>query len=66
MQKKGKLKTHRGAAKRFRVTGLGKVKRAHACKSHLAGNKTRNRLRGLKKKDYVAGNQAKLIRTIIK
>lgn len=30
-----KLKTHSGAKKRFNLTGTGKVKRAHAYKSHL-------------------------------
>ena len=65
MQKKGKMKTHRGAAKRFKITGLGKVKRAHAGKSHLTGKKKRRRLRGLKKKTYVTGKQVNLIRSII-
>ncbi|MFH1353258.1 MAG: 50S ribosomal protein L35 [bacterium] len=65
MQKKGKMKTHRGAAKRFRLNAGGKVKRAHAGKSHLNGGKKRSRLRGLKKKDYVSGKQAKLVRSII-
>ena len=33
-----KLKTHSGAKKRFKVTKNGKVKRAHAFKSHLLNN----------------------------
>jgi len=65
LQKKIKKKTHRGAAKRFRLTANGKVKRAHAAKSHLNGGKRRKQLRHLKKKDYVDGTQEKLIRSII-
>ncbi|PKM99812.1 MAG: 50S ribosomal protein L35 [Elusimicrobia bacterium HGW-Elusimicrobia-2] len=60
-----KKKTHRGAAKRFRVTASGKVKRSHASKSHLNGGKRRKELRYLKKKDYVDSTQAKLIRSVI-
>ena len=35
-----KMKTHKGAQKRFRRTGTGKFKRAHAFTSHMFGNKT--------------------------
>ncbi|MCD6412970.1 MAG: 50S ribosomal protein L35 [Elusimicrobia bacterium] len=62
---KTKMKSHRGASKRFKLTKSGKVKRAHASKSHLAGHKKRKRLRRLKKKGYVDKNQSKLIRSII-
>ena len=50
-----KLKTHTGAKKRFKVTKNGKVKRAHAYKSHLLNNgrKTTKRKRGLRKAAYV-------------
>ena len=34
-----KLKTHSGAKKRFKITGSGKVKRAHAYKSHILTKK---------------------------
>jgi len=43
-----KLKTHRGAAKRFKVTGSGKVVRAKANKSHILTKKTRKRKRRLR------------------
>jgi len=43
-----KLKTHRGAAKRFKVTGSGKVVRARANKSHILTKKTRKRKRRLR------------------
>ena len=44
-----KMKTHRGAAKRFRYTKNGKVKRFKAYKSHLLSSKTRKRKRNLRK-----------------
>ena len=42
-----KLKTHRGAAKRFRKTASGKFKRAKAFKSHILTKKTSKRKRHL-------------------
>ena len=42
-----KLKTHRGAAKRFRKTAGGKIKRAKAFKSHILTKKTSKRKRHL-------------------
>ena len=49
MAKKLKLKTHRGAAKRFKITATGKVMRMHSGKRHLLGTKKANRMRRLKK-----------------
>ncbi len=43
-----KLKTHSGAKKRFKVTGTGKILRAHANKSHILNKKTRKRKRNLR------------------
>ncbi|MBR5490949.1 MAG: 50S ribosomal protein L35 [Oscillospiraceae bacterium] len=43
-----KLKTHSGAKKRFNLTKTGKVKRAHAYKSHILNKKTTTRKRGLR------------------
>ncbi len=43
-----KLKTHSGAKKRFKVTGTGKILRAHANKSHILNKKTRKRKRCLR------------------
>lgn len=42
-----KMKTHRGAAKRFRVSGTGKVRRRKAYRSHLNGKKSQKRIRRL-------------------
>jgi large subunit ribosomal protein L35 len=44
---KMKLKTHRGAAKRFKITSTGKVMRWHSGKRHLLGTKSPRRQRKL-------------------
>ena len=44
-----KIKTHSGAKKRFKLTASGKVKRAHAYKSHILNKKTTKRKRNLRK-----------------
>jgi large subunit ribosomal protein L35 len=49
-----KLKTHRGAAKRFKVTGTGKIMRSSAFKRHLLSSKTTKRKRHLKGTTLVA------------
>jgi large subunit ribosomal protein L35 len=46
---KKKLKTHRGAAKRVKVTATGKILRMHSGKRHLLGTKAPGRMRKLKK-----------------
>ncbi|KJS16065.1 MAG: 50S ribosomal protein L35 [Peptococcaceae bacterium BRH_c4b] len=43
-----KIKTHRGAAKRFKKTGTGKFKGSHAFASHILGKKTAKRKRHLR------------------
>jgi large subunit ribosomal protein L35 len=45
---KNKMKTHRGAAKRFKLTGTGKLKRNKAYKSHILNKKSAKRKRGLR------------------
>ena len=44
-----KIKTHSGAKKRFKLTKTGKVKRAHAFKSHILNKKPTKRKRNLRK-----------------
>jgi large subunit ribosomal protein L35 len=44
-----KIKTHRGAAKRFSLTATGKVKRSKAYGSHILTKKTTKRKRNLRK-----------------
>jgi large subunit ribosomal protein L35 len=43
-----KLKTHKGASKRFKKTGTGKVVRQHAFARHILTSKTRKRKRKLR------------------
>ncbi len=43
-----KMKTHKGASKRFKKTGTGKVVRHHASARHILTSKTRSRKRKLK------------------
>ena len=57
-----KLKTHRGAAKRFSFTGSGKIKRNKAYKSHILTKKTRKRKRSLGKSTLVSkGDMARVV-----
>ena len=49
-----KMKTHKGAAKRFKLTGSGKVKRMKAYKSHILTKKTAKRKRRLRQDTLVA------------
>ena len=54
-----KMKTHSGAKKRFNLTKTGKVKRAHAFKSHILTKKDTKRGRRLRSGTYVdVTNQA--------
>jgi len=48
-----KLKTHRGAAKRMKVTGTGKIMRSHANRSHILTGRPAKRMRQLKKSALV-------------
>ena len=51
---KMKLKTHRGAAKRFKKTATGKFKRSSAFKRHILTSKSTKRKRSLRKSTLVA------------
>ena len=60
-----KLKSHSGAKKRFNLTKNGKVKRAHAFKSHILTKKTTKRTRNLRKAAYVYSGEAKTMKKLI-
>jgi len=49
-----KIKTLKGAAKRFKVTGTGKIRRYKAAKSHLLTGKSRKRKRNLRQPGLVS------------
>jgi large subunit ribosomal protein L35 len=60
-----KLKTHRGAAKRFKVTATGKIMRMHSGKRHLLGTKAAKRMRRLKKLTLVHPADAPKVRRML-
>jgi len=60
-----KVKTKRGAAKRFSVTGSGKVKRGRAYHRHQLSAKTRKQKRNLGKMTTVAPSDVKAIKRIL-
>lgn len=65
MAKGPKMKTNRGAAKRFRVTGKGKVRRQHAYHSHLNTSKTTKRKRNLRKVTVVSPDDTPRVRRML-
>ena len=60
-----KMKTHRGAAKRFGLTGTGKVKRKKAFASHILTKKTSKKKRGLRKSAIMDKTNVKSIKKLI-
>jgi len=60
-----KIKTHRGAAKRFKLTGTGKVKRRKANKSHIMTGKPSKRTRGLRTATMVDHTNEKAIKRLL-
>ena len=60
-----KIKTNRAAAKRFRVTGSGKIKRNKGFKSHLLSSKGRKRKRKLRHATAVSTVETRNIRRLI-
>ncbi len=65
MARKQKVKTHRGAAKRFKVTSTGKLLRMHSGKRHLLGTKRANRMRRLRKATRVHPADAAKVRRML-
>ena len=60
-----KIKTHRGAAKRFSFTKSGKIKRGKAYKSHILTKKTTKRTRNLRKAAYLTSTEGKTMKKLI-
>lgn len=60
-----KIKTHRGAAKRFSLTKSGKIKRAKAFKRHLLNSKSTKRTRNLRHGTFVSDSEEKNIKKLI-
>jgi large subunit ribosomal protein L35 len=62
---KMKLKTHRGARKRFKVTANGKILRMHSGKRHLLGTKPAKRMRKLKKLTKVNESDVRSVKQML-
>lgn len=60
-----KMKTHRGAAKRFKMTGTGKIKRSKAYKSHILEKKSKKRKRNLRQPGLVHAADFKSIKKLL-
>ena len=60
-----KLKSHRGAAKRFKKTGTGKLKRGHAFKSHILTKKRPGRKAALGNEADVSPANAKTVKRML-
>ncbi len=60
-----KMKTNRGAAKRFRITGTGKLRRARSSKSHLLTGKSGKRMRPLRRGTLVHPADAKRMKVLV-
>ena len=57
-----KMKTHRGTAKRFRVTGTGKIMRSKAYKSHILTKKSAKRKRNGRHETEIAPADVKVLK----
>ncbi len=60
-----KMKTNRGAAKRIRRTGSGKLRRMRAYKSHILTKKTRKRKRRLRSATLVSKADERKLRRLL-
>ena len=60
-----KLKTNKGAAKRFKKTSTGKVRRRKAFASHILTKKSTKRKRGLRTSTFVDKTNSKAIKRLV-
>ena len=60
-----KMKTNRGAAKRFKATGAGRIRRAKAFTSHILTKKSTKRKRNLRKSTLIAEVDTKAVRRLL-
>jgi large subunit ribosomal protein L35 len=60
-----KMKTHRGAAKRFKITGTGKILRRKAYRDHLLEHKPSSRTRRLGREAEVVGGDKKRVKRML-
>ena len=60
-----KMKTNRGAAKRFRVTGAGKIVYSRSNANHILTKKTSKRKRRLRKSDVIDKSNKVMVKRLI-
>jgi large subunit ribosomal protein L35 len=60
-----KMKSHRGASKRFKKTATGRVKRGHAMHSHILTKKSQKRKRNLRGTTMLAKADEKRIKRLL-
>jgi len=60
-----KMKSHKGARKRFKLTGTGRIKRAKACHQKYAIKKSGSKLQSLRQGGMVSPAEAKRIRRLL-
>jgi large subunit ribosomal protein L35 len=60
-----KMKSNSGAAKRFRKTGTGKIKRNSAFTSHILTSKTTKRKRNLRRSSVLSAGDAKRVQKLL-
>lgn len=60
-----KMKTNRGAAKRFKATGTGKIRRSKAFTSHILTKKSTKRKRNLRKSGLISASDSKAVRRML-
>jgi large subunit ribosomal protein L35 len=60
-----KMKTHRGAAKRFKITGTGRILRRKAYRDHLLEHKPSSRTRRLGREAEVVGGDKKRVKRML-
>lgn len=60
-----KLKTNKSAAKRFKITKNGKIKKRAAGRIHILGKKSRKRKRKLRQSSYLSPAGEKIIRRLL-
>jgi large subunit ribosomal protein L35 len=60
-----KMKTHRGAKKRFGKTASGKIRRNHAMRRHILTKKNSKRRRRLREDAFISGADYKRVRRML-
>ncbi len=60
-----KMKSHRGVAKRFRLTGTGKIRHKKSGRSHLLTHKTRSRKRQLRRPGILSKTDQQAVKRLL-